>query len=117
MKTVSYKFHAAQMQGLKNKVLFLWVGIIFLIIACSYLGTHVYEASVKASKMEVFKTKSEAQLKHWIEERAVFIEHHAWKGKLRSSDAKKVAHYDSKIQELEGRNQAINLLEVKLALP
>jgi hypothetical protein len=51
------------------------------------------------------------------EERAVFVKHHAWEGKLRRSDAKKVAYYDSKIKELEGRNQAINLLEVRLALP
>lgn len=117
MNTVSYQFHTEQMEGLKSKIMFLWISIFFLIIACSYLGFHVYEASLASTKMKVFKTKSEEQLKHWIEERAAFVEHHAWKGKLRSSDAKKVAYYDSKIKELEGRNQAINLLEIKLSTP
>ena len=36
--------------------------VLFLIIACSYLGSHIYEASVRTSKIEVFKTKNKEQL-------------------------------------------------------
>ncbi|MBL4649149.1 MAG: hypothetical protein JKY03_05410 [Aureispira sp.] len=121
MNTVSYKFHTEKVARLENKMLLQRVGMFFLILASIYLGYQVYDArhseAVTQERIQAFKNNNQKQLDIWTTERRDFIKHYEFKGRLRKMDAKKVAYYDSKIEQMKGHNQTLNLLKVRLSYP
>lgn len=121
MNTVSYKFHTEKVARLENKMLLQRVGMFFLVLASIYLGYQVYDArhseALTQERIQDFKIKNQKQLDIWTTERRDFIKHYEFKGRLRRSDAKKVAYFDSKIEQMKGHNQTINLLEVRFSYP
>lgn len=121
MSTVSYKFHIGKMHTLEMAIRKLHAFLLLLLIILCYGTFYIYQnwqSEVAAKEIiEAFKTSNQEALEIWTNERKDFVKHNKWKGRLRKFDAKKVAYYDSKIEELKVRNQVINSLEIKLSTP
>lgn len=97
-------------------------GLIFSLILLSiYLGQKVYEQNqakhfekVALEKIQVLKANNKEELKDLQAARDFYVKSRIYRGKLIHKDALVLRDYDSKIEELIGKNQRLSLSEIKL---